>query len=168
MLLVCHTSHTQDLFPIKSKHSVTKETIDIQVTDMHGETKPLATILVNDRNYVVSIIASWCGPCRTELNAFQKVAEDWKCDLNTEVIAISIEKPSDTHKLVKLVENQHWTMQVLHDKMSYTGRSLGVFDIPQTFLVNKKREIVYSTEGYNAQLINNYQTEIQKLNSSSH
>ena len=165
-MLFCHHVHAQHVFPIQSKHSVTKEVIDIQVTDLHGTTMPLSSILVNDRNYVVSIMASWCGPCRTELNAFQKVAEDWKCDLNTEVVAISIEKPSDTYKLAQLVEKQQWTMQVVHDKMSYTGRSLGVFDIPQTFLVNKKREIVYTTEGYNSSLIKNYKKEIEKLNSS--
>ena len=164
-LTVYQGGQAQDIFPITSLHSVTKEVVDIQVTDIHGTTKPLSSILVDDRNYIVSIMASWCGPCRTELNAFQKVAEDWKCDLNTEVIAISIEKPSDTYKLAELVEKQNWTMQVVHDKMSYTGRSLGVFDIPQTFLINRQREIVYHTEGFHTNLIKNYQTELEKLHS---
>lgn len=164
--MLCQTGQTQELFPIQSKHSITKEIVDIEVTDIHGTTMPLSSILMNDRNYVVSIMASWCGPCKTELNAFQKVAEDWICDLNTEVIAISIEKPSDTYKLAQLVEKQDWTMQVVHDKMSYTGRSLDVFDIPHTFLINKKREIVYTTEGYSSGLIKKYRKEIEKLNAS--
>ena len=142
--------YAQQKFPIQSKHSITKEIIDIQVTDINGLTMPLSSIIPSDRNYIISIMASWCGPCRTELNAFQKVAEEWKCDLNTEVIAISIEKPSDTYKLVNLVKKQNWTMQVVHDKMSYTGRELGVFDIPQTFLVNQDKEITYTTSGYHS------------------
>lgn len=155
---------SQQLFPLQSKHSVTKETIDILVTDVNGVNIPLEILIEPGRNYVVSIMASWCGPCKQEMNAFQKVAEKWLCDLNTDIIGISIEKPSDTYKLFKLVKKQNWSMQFVHDKMSYTGRELGVFDIPQTFLINKNREIVFTTSGYKTNLVKEYEAQIEKLN----
>jgi len=163
LIIAIGCATAQQKFPIQSKHSITKQVVDIQVTDINGSTMPLHSIIPSDRNYIISIMASWCGPCRTELSAFQQVAEEWKCDLNTEVIAISIEKPGDTYKLANLVKKQNWSMQVVHDKMSYTGRELGVFDIPQTFLVNQDKEIVYTTKGYHSGLISDYEAEIKKL-----
>jgi len=163
LFLGCVAGHAQKAFPVQSKHSSTKEVVDIMVTQKDGTMKPLSDILTPDKNYIVSIMASWCSPCRTELNAFQKVAEEWAKDLNTEIIAISVEKPSDTHKLFALADKQKWTMQVVHDKMAYTSRELEVFGIPQTFLVNQKGDITYTTEGYSAQLIANYKKEIKKL-----
>jgi len=153
----------QQYFPVQSKHSITKEPLDILVTNAHGHTTPLTLLFEPEKNYVVSIMASWCAPCKQELNAFQKVYEKWLCDLNTEVIGISIEKPTDTYKLFKLVDHQNWTIQIVHDRMSYTGRELGVFDIPQTFLVNKNREIVFTTSGYKSNLVQQYEAEILKL-----
>jgi len=154
----------QGLFPVQSKHSSTKETVNIIVTLEDGSTEQLNHILNDDKNYVISIMASWCGPCRTELDAFQNVADKWKDELNTEILAISVEKPTDTYKLFQLVDRQQWTMRVMHDKMAYTSRELGVFAIPQTFLVNQKREIVYTTQGFSSDLIGDYKKEIQKLN----
>lgn len=156
-------SFAQQPFPVQSKHRISKELIDIQVTQTDGHTVPLSTIIPKDKNYIISIMASWCAPCRTELNAFQKVADEWAQELNTEIVAISIEKPSDTHKLISLVKKQNWTMQVVHDKMAYTSKELEVFDIPHTYLVNQAGEIVYHTEGYTSNLISQYKAEIEKL-----
>lgn len=153
----------QNSFPVQSKHSATKQIVNIKVTQMDGTQALLSDILTDDKNYIISLMASWCGPCRTELNAFQKISEKWECDLNTKIIAISIEKPTDTHKLFNLVKKQKWTMPVVHDKMAYTSRELGVFDIPQTYLINKQREIVHSSQGFHSRLIEQYETEILKL-----
>lgn len=156
-------NYAQQKFPLQSKHRISKKLIDIQVTGIDGATFALSDIVKSDKNYVISIMASWCGPCRVELNAFQKVKEKWEKELNTEILAISIEKPSDTHKLFALVNKQQWTIQVVHDKMAYTSRELEVFDIPQTFLVNPQGEITYTTEGFEPNLVNNYEREIKKL-----
>jgi len=164
VFVLAWSSHfAQKTFPLKSEHRINKKLIDIQVTGIDGTTFPLADIVKKNKNYVISIMASWCGPCRTELSAFQKVKDKWAAELNTEILAISIEKPSDTYKLFDLVKKQQWTIQVVHDKMAYTSRELGVFDIPQTFLVNQFGDIVYSTEGYQSNLISLYKSEIEKL-----
>lgn len=155
----------QDIFPLKSVHSSTKESVDVMVTDIDGKTYPLSTVMTSDKNYVVSIMASWCGPCRSELDLFQTIAEKWRKELNTEIIALSVEKPSDTHKLFNLVKKQNWTIPVFHEKMAYTSRELEVFNIPQTFLVNQKGEIVYKTSGYKSNLIEKYEKQIKKLKS---
>lgn len=162
-MIGCTVNYAQKKFPVKSKHRISKELIDIQVTGIDGSTSALSDMMKNDKNYVISIIASWCGPCRVELDAFEKVKDKWEKELNTEILAISIEKPSDTHKLAALVKRQQWTIQVVHDKMAYTSRELEVFDIPQTFLVNGSGDIVYSTEGYQTNLISLYKSEIEKL-----
>ena len=155
--------NSQNKFPLQSKHSSSNEIVDIMLTDMNGDTTPISKVLTNKKNHVVSLMASWCGPCRVELNAFQKVADKWSEDLNTDIIALSIEKPSDTHKLIALVKKQGWTMKVYHDKMAYTSRALDVFDIPHTFLVNQDGEITFRTEGFKSNIVSIYESEILKL-----
>jgi len=150
-------------FPVKSNHKITNELVDILVTNIDGNDIPLSNVFSEDKNYIVSLMASWCAPCRVELDAFQKTADHWSKNLNTEIVGLSIEKPSDTYKLFSLVKKHGWTMQFFHDKMAYTSRELDVFDIPHTFLVNQNGEIVYATEGFKSNIVSLYETEIKKL-----
>lgn len=153
----------ENQFPVLSKHSSSKEIVRIMVTDKIGNTIPLSDILSNDKNYVVSLMASWCAPCNVELNALSQVTDRWSTELNTEIIALSIEKPSDTHKLFAKAKMHNWTMRVFHDKMAYTAKELDVFDIPHTFLVNRQGEITYKTEGFVPNIASTYEAEIEKL-----
>lgn len=150
-------------FPILSKHSSSKEIVQIMVTDENGDTFPLSDVMSKQKNYVVSLMASWCGPCIVELNALSQVTERWSKDLNTEIIALSIEKPSDTHKLFAKAKKHNWTMKVFHDRMAYTSKELDVFDIPHTFLVNRDGEIAFRTEGFVSNIVSTYEAEIMKL-----
>ncbi len=130
---------------------------------MDGTVTALSDFLQDDKNYVISIMASWCGPCRIELDVFNMVVDKWREEYDTEIIALSVDKPNDAQKLAALVKKQGWNMNVLHDKMGYSARELEVFSIPQTFLVNKKREITYETKGYKSNLVSKYEKRLRKL-----
>jgi len=153
----------QDIFPVSSTHSSTKETVEIKVKTIDGKSHLLKDLLSNGKNHVISIMASWCGPCRIELDHFQKVHEEWANELNTDIIAISIDKPTDSKKLFDLVTKSEWGMQVVHDDMGYTARELVIFGIPQTFLVNTEGEIVYRSKGFKVNIVDKFEREIKKL-----
>jgi len=158
-IAICQT----EFFPVESAHSITKEKLTIKVKTTENETVELSSILDNGKNYVISIMASWCGPCKLELDQLQKVQEKWSTDLNTELLTISIDKPDDTQKVFELFEKKGWTIQVVHDDMAYTAKELKVFGIPQVFLVKPNKEIVYRKKGYKSNLVSIMEKEILKI-----
>lgn len=155
----------QELFPLQGKHSVSKKSVDIKVISESGEQELLKDILTSENNYIVSIMATWCGPCRVELDAFQEVATEWKKKYNVEIVALSVDKPTSTQLVFDLAKKQGWNaVKVYHEDMGYTARELGVHRIPQTFLVNGKGEIIYKSKGFHSNLISKFEKEIKKLN----
>lgn len=100
-----------------------------------------------DKIYVFSFWATWCGPCIEELNALDEVYDDWKNDLNFEIIAISTDD-SRTQKRVKpLLNGKGWSFEVLLDTNQDLKRALGIINIPYTIVV-KNEEIVHIQNGF--------------------
>ena len=86
-----------------------------------------------DKIYVFSFWATWCAPCIEELNALDDVYDDWKKDLNLEIIAISTDD-SRTQKRVKpLINGKGWNYQVLLDTNQDFKRALTIVNIPSHF-----------------------------------
>ena len=44
-----------------------------------------------DKIYVFSFWATWCAPCINELEAINEYYDDWKNEMNIEVIAVSVD-----------------------------------------------------------------------------
>lgn len=100
-----------------------------------------------DKVYVFSFWATWCAPCIEELNAFNEVYEEWKKDLNLEIIAVSTDD-SRTQKRVKpLLNGKGWDFEVLLDTNQDLKRALGIINIPYTIVV-KNGEIVHIQNGF--------------------
>ena len=100
-----------------------------------------------DKIYVFSFWATWCSPCIQELDAYNDVYQEWKANINFEIIAISIDD-SKTQKRVKpLINGKAWDFKVLIDTNQELKRTLGVINVPYTFVV-KNKKIVYIQNGY--------------------
>ncbi len=150
-------------FPFESKHGSTNETLVIKVKTSNNQTVDLKSMLEDNKNYVVSIMATWCGPCKLELAQLQGVQEKWSKEFNTELLAISIDKPDDTAKVFEMFDKEGWTITVVHDDMAYTAKELKIFGIPQVFLVSKNKEITFSKKGFKSNLVSVLEKEILKL-----
>lgn len=100
-----------------------------------------------DKIYVFSFWATWCAPCIEELNALNEVYDEWKKELDMEIIAISTDD-SRTQKRVKpLLNGKGWEFDVLLDTNQDLKRALGIINIPYTIVV-KNGEIVHIQNGF--------------------
>jgi thiol-disulfide isomerase/thioredoxin len=100
-----------------------------------------------DKLYVFSFWATWCAPCIQELEAISEVYQDWKTQINLEVIAVSTDD-SRTNKRVKpLINGKGWEYNVLLDTNQDLKRKLSIANIPYLVVV-KNGKIVFIQNGH--------------------
>lgn len=121
---------------------------DVSLTNLEGKKIALKSeFSEKDKLYVFSFWATWCTPCISELDEFNDMQEDWKKDINFEIIAVSIDD-SRTQKRVKpLINGKGWDFQVLLDLNQDLKRALSIVNVPYTMIV-KNNEIVHIQNGY--------------------
>jgi len=100
-----------------------------------------------DKLYVFSFWATWCAPCINELDEMNEMQEEWKKDINFEIIAVSTDD-SRTQKRVKpLINGKGWEYKILLDTNQDFKRALSIVNIPYTIVV-KNNQIVHIQNGY--------------------
>jgi peroxiredoxin len=115
-----------------------------------------------DKIYVFSFWATWCAPCIEELNALNEVYDEWKKELDMEIIAISTDD-SRTQKRVKpLLNGKGWEFDVLLDTNQDLKRALGIINIPYTIVV-KNGEIVHIQNGFTPGSEDELHTKLQSI-----
>ncbi|GAB3709892.1 TlpA family protein disulfide reductase [Flavobacterium koreense] len=121
---------------------------NIKTTSIDGKTISIQTdFLEKDKLYIFSFWATWCSPCIQELDAINEVYEDWKKNLNVELIAVSTDD-SRTQKRVKpLVNGKGWNYTILLDTNQEFKRSLGISNIPYLIVI-KNGKIVFTENGH--------------------
>jgi cytochrome c biogenesis protein CcmG/thiol:disulfide interchange protein DsbE len=112
---------------------------------------------------VISFWATWCAPCKKELNAIHEVYEDWQDETGVKVIAVSIDDARSATRVKPYVDAQGWEFEVLMDTNGDFKRSLNVNNVPQTFLVDGNGDIVWTHSGYSPGDEYELLEEIEKL-----
>ena len=97
---------------------------------------------------VISFWATWCKPCKEELENIHDVYEDWQDETNVKLIAISIDDARNTSKLKPMVNAKGWEYEVYQDSNREFATKMGVNPIPHTFLINGEGKIVYEHVTY--------------------
>lgn len=116
----------------------TLERKTINVQEIRNEKKPI----------VISFWATWCKPCKKELNNIAEVYEDWQDETGVKLIAVSIDDARSMSKVSPYVNSVEWEYEILLDPNRDFARSLGVTSVPHTFLLDGSRRIVWTHKGY--------------------
>ena len=107
------------------------------------------TAIENDGNpIVISFWATWCKPCKKELNTIAEVYEDWQDETGVKLIALPIDDTRTMTKVAPYVNASDWDYEVYLDPNGDLKRAMGVSTVPHTFLLNSKKEIVWQHKGY--------------------
>ena len=121
---------------------------NIDVKTLQGKTINIQD-LENDGNpMVISFWATWCKPCKKELNTIAEVYEDWQEETGVKLIAISIDDTRSLSKVAPYVNSSDWDYEVYLDSNSDLKRAMGVSTVPHTFLINGNGKIVWNHKGY--------------------
>tara|TARA_B100001250_G_C19716418_1_gene751688 strand:+ start:343 stop:840 length:498 start_codon:yes stop_codon:yes gene_type:complete len=107
------------------------------------------TNLENDGNpIVISFWATWCKPCKKELNTIAEVYEDWQDETGVKLVAISIDDTRSMSKVSPYINASDWEYEIYLDPNGDLKRAMGVSTVPHTFLLNGKNEITWQHKGY--------------------
>ena len=123
---------------------------NVNVKDLSGKTINIQEFGKNGKITVISFWATWCAPCKKELDTIAKTYKNWQKDYNVELVAVTIDKARALPKVTDMVKDKGWDYIVLSDAKQELQEALGFQTVPQTFLIDAKGKIVYSHSGYEA------------------
>ena len=126
-----------------------KSVPDIDFKSLDGKTVNLKDYAANGKITVISFWATWCSPCKKELDAIADLYPDWQKKYDVELLAITIDTPRAlASKVPGIVEAKSWEYEVLSDQNQELQKALDFQTVPQTFIIDKEGNIVYDHAGY--------------------
>ena len=123
---------------------------NVTIKDMEGNSVDISKLNNNGKPMIISFWATWCKPCKEELNAIAEVYDDWVDETGVKLVAISIDDSRSTGRVEPYVNQQGWDYQVLLDPNGDLKRAMNVNNVPHTFLIDGKGKIVWDHNNYAA------------------
>jgi cytochrome c biogenesis protein CcmG/thiol:disulfide interchange protein DsbE len=138
------------LFILLSSLSFAQEKLpNVVLKDMDGNSVNLSELSNNGKPIIINFWATWCAPCKRELNTISEMYEDWQEETGVKLYAISIDDQRTVDRVKTYANANNWEYTVLLDTNSDLKRAMGVNNVPFTFLVDGKGNIVYKHNNYN-------------------
>lgn len=115
---------------------------------LDGKTVNIQDYIGKGKITVVSFWATWCSPCKRELDAVANIYPDWVDEFDVQVIAVTIDNARALAKVPAMVQSKGWEYVVLSDSKQTLQQALNFQSIPQTFLLDGEGNVVYSHSGF--------------------
>ncbi len=118
-----------------------------EIKTLDGQMVNLADIANEKRFTILSFWATWCSPCKKELDAIAEIYNDWLDTYDMQLVAISVDDTRALAKVKPMVAEKGWPYLVLTDANQSLMRDLHFQSVPYTVLL-KDGEIIYTHNGY--------------------
>ena len=126
-----------------------QEVPSISVKKLTGESVDFSEwVSEQGKPVIVSFWATWCKPCKLELDALVDFYPDWQDEFGVEMAAVSIDDRRAFAKIGPLVETHSWEYNIFTDENQALMQALNVPAVPHTFVINSEGQIVWSHSGY--------------------
>jgi len=121
---------------------------DVKVQELSGKKINIQEYADNGKITVLSFWATWCVPCKKELDNIAEYYADWQEDYNMELVAVSVDNARSATKIKSVVDSKGWEYDILSDKNEDLKRALNFQAVPHTIVLDQDGNIVYRHDGY--------------------
>ena len=134
--------------------------IDFKVYDREGN--PVSLSDMAGKPVVVNFWATWCGPCKSELPAFQQAYETYGEDVVFMMVDMVQGRTETKAGAIEYVDGQGYTFPLYFDEDGTAVVAYEIAAVPASFFINEQGEVVTShvgamsfeqLEGYIQQLV---------------
>jgi peroxiredoxin len=133
----------------QEEKSIFKNTVPaVDLKDVNGKTISTGDINNDGKPIVISFWATWCSPCKKELNTIHDVFEDWVEETGVKLIAVSVDDERTKSRVSPYADSKGWEYDILLDPNGEFKRAMGVNNVPHTFVIDGTGKIVYSHNNY--------------------
>jgi peroxiredoxin len=131
-----------------ASYSTAQTLPNVQLKNMDGE--PIATgdLVREGSPTLICFWATWCSPCKRELNNYAELYDDWQDETDVTIVAVSIDDQRSIRRVAPYVNSVLWDYEILLDPNKDFARAMQVMNVPHTFLVNGEGEIVWQHNNY--------------------
>jgi thiol-disulfide isomerase/thioredoxin len=136
LLFALLTSAQDSTIPASNVRSLDGK--DFNTSEFSNDGKPM----------IINFWATWCAPCKKELNNIAEVYEDWIDETGVKLIAVSIDDARSQSRVLPYVNGSSWDYEVYIDTNQEFKRAMGVNNVPHTFLVDGQGNVVYQHNNY--------------------
>ena len=116
---------------------------DATVKTLDGKSVQIKSYVGKGKITILSFWATWCAPCKREMDAITEVYGDWKEDYDVQFLAVTIDTQRDLPKVKPMVTTKGWPYIFLSDAAKQLKTALNLQTSPQTYLIDQKGSIVY-------------------------
>lgn len=120
----------------------------VQLKNLAGEVVSTGELAVEGQPTLICFWATWCSPCKRELNNYAELYEDWQDETGVNIVAVSIDDQRSIRRVAPYVNSVMWDYDVLLDPNKDFARAMQVVNVPHTFLVNGEGKIVWQHNNY--------------------
>src|SRR5690349_25011100 len=107
----------------------------VTLKDMDGKEVDLKALANSGKVTILSFWATWCSPCKKELENMNEVLEEWQEKYDVQLVAVSIDDARNAMKVKPYVDGNKWEFAVLLDVNQDSKRALNFPNVPYTVLI---------------------------------
>lgn len=131
-----------------SVSAIAQELPATQIKDLNGRPVKFNEIFEKGKVTLVSFWATWCVPCKAEINNINEKLEEWKSETDFNYMTVSIDDSRAMAMVKAYTKSKGWDFPVYLDQNSDLKRSLNFQNVPYTIIVDGEGQIVFQHTGY--------------------
>lgn len=120
----------------------------VRLKDLTGSSIDTGMLENEGNPIVICFWATWCSPCKRELNNYMDYYGDWQDETGVKIVAVSIDDTRSINRVSPYVMSSGWEFDILLDPAGDFKRAMQVVNVPHTFLYNGDGELVWSHNNY--------------------
>lgn len=118
---------------------------DFTVYDLEGNAVSLYDNL--DKPVVLNFWATWCGPCQSEMPAFDKMYQQYRDQVTFLMVNVTDGSRDTVESVTSFYKDSGYTFPIYFDTTLEASMTYGAYSIPLTFFIDTEGNLLYNQRG---------------------